>query len=223
MEGCGVPSNYSMGSTSWTRAGKGNKIGCRSLLLPCSLITGWNCGCFWFLGFFLREGWWTKIDVKNFCGGKQFLMQVQSHVRLHPQIFCGYTTCCDAWGPGRRLTGASLLKYHSINYDYLYLQLTTMINHVFQLTTVKSSALHNKESSKSAWTPSQNFRHQPIVDIGKLTATGYRQSSHPQTQNVTKLPGSHVMSHPITAMLRNACLLETVPLLPAASVAWRHA
>ena len=114
VEGCGVPSNYSMGSTSWTRAGKGNKIGCCSLLLPCSLITGWNCGCFWFLGFFLREGWWTKKDVINFCSGKQFLMQVQSHVRLHPhphQIFCGYTTCCDAWGPGRRLTGASLLKY----------------------------------------------------------------------------------------------------------------
>ena len=37
-------------------------------------------------------------------------MQVQSHVRLHPQIFCGYTNCCDAWGPGRRLTGASLLN-----------------------------------------------------------------------------------------------------------------
>ena len=49
VAGCGVPSNYSMGSTSWTRAGKGNKIGCRSLLLLCSLITGWNCGCFWFL------------------------------------------------------------------------------------------------------------------------------------------------------------------------------
>ena len=115
VEGCGVPSNYSMGSTSWTRAGKkGSKIGCRSLLLPCSLITGWNCGCFWFLGFFLREGWWTKKDVKNFCSGKQFLMRVQSHVRLHPQIFCGYTTCCDAWGPGRRLTGASLLKYWDI-------------------------------------------------------------------------------------------------------------
>ena len=110
VEGCGVPSNYSMGSTSWTRAGKGNKIGCRSLLLPCPLITGRNCGCFWFLGFFLREGWWTKKDVKNFCSGKQFLMEVQSHVRLHPQIFCGYTTCCDAWGPGRRLTGASLLN-----------------------------------------------------------------------------------------------------------------
>ena len=110
--GCGVPSNYSMGSTSWTRAGKGkeNKIGCRSLLLPCSLITGWNCGCFWFLGFSLREGWWRKKDVKNFCSGKHFLMKVQSHVRLHPQIFCSYTTCCDAWGPGRRLTGASLLK-----------------------------------------------------------------------------------------------------------------
>ena len=83
---------------------------CRSLLLPCSWITGLNCGCFWFLGFFLREGWWTKKDVKNFCSRK-ILMQVQSHVRLHPQIFCGYTTCCDAWGPGRRLTGASLLKY----------------------------------------------------------------------------------------------------------------
>ena len=27
-----------------------------------------------------------------------------------PQIFCGYTTCCKTWGPGRRLTGASLLK-----------------------------------------------------------------------------------------------------------------
>ena len=51
-----------------------------------------------------------KKDVKNFCSRK-ILMQVQSHVRLHPQIFCGYTTCCDAWGPGRRLTGASLLKY----------------------------------------------------------------------------------------------------------------
>ena len=55
---------------------------CRSLLLPCSLITAWNCGCFWFLGFFLREGWRTKKDVKNFCSGK-ILMQVQSHVRLH--------------------------------------------------------------------------------------------------------------------------------------------
>ena len=83
---------------------------CCSLLLPCSLITGWSCGCFWALGFFLREGWWTKKDVKTFCSGK-ILMQVQSHVQLHPQIFCGYTTCCDAWGPGRRLTGASLLKY----------------------------------------------------------------------------------------------------------------
>ena len=73
---CGVPSNYSMGSTSWTRGRKGNKIGCRSLLLPCPLITGWNCGCFWFLGFFMRAGWWTKKYVKNFCSGKQFLMWV---------------------------------------------------------------------------------------------------------------------------------------------------
>lgn len=108
-------------------------------------------------------------------------------------------------------------------YTYNLQPWSTLINHVFLSTTVKSLALHNKKSSKSARTPSQNFRHQPIVDIGKLTATGYRQSSHPQTQNVTKLPGSHVMSHPITAMLRNACLLKTVPLLPAASVAWRHA
>ena len=28
---------------------KRNKIACHSLLLPCSLITGWNRGCFWFL------------------------------------------------------------------------------------------------------------------------------------------------------------------------------
>ena len=71
--------------------------------------------------------------------------------------------------------------------------------------------------------PPKTLDINPLSTLGKLTATGYRQSSHPQTQNVTKLPGSHVMSHPITAMLRNACLLKTVPLLPAASVAWRHA
>ena len=147
VDGCGVPSSFSMGSTSWTREGKGNKIGCRSLLLPCSLITGWNCGCFWFLGFFLREGWWTKNGVKNFCSGKQFLMQVQSHVRLHPQIFCGYTTCCDAWGPGRRLTGASLLNIYDVYninkyiiYIYVWMSPTTNLRHGNQYPSLPIAA-----------------------------------------------------------------------------------
>ncbi len=31
------------------------KIACPSLLLPCQSITEWNCGCLWFLMFFMRK------------------------------------------------------------------------------------------------------------------------------------------------------------------------
>ena len=52
---------------------------------------GW--GGYYVANALVWMGWPPKFGV-DFCSGKQFLMQVQSHVRLHPQIFCGYTTCC---------------------------------------------------------------------------------------------------------------------------------
>ena len=110
VEGCGEPSNYSMGSTSATRAGKGNKIGCRSLLLPCSLITGWNCGCFWFLGFFFTGRMVNKKRCEKLLQWETILDAGAITCAVTPTDLLRLHHLLHAWGPGRRLTGASLLK-----------------------------------------------------------------------------------------------------------------
>ena len=87
---------------------KGSKIGCRSLLLPCSLITGWNCGCSGFLGSFYGKDGEQKKMWKTSAVGNNFWCRC-NHM-------CGYTHRSFAGTPLAAMHGVRVGGWQALAY-----------------------------------------------------------------------------------------------------------
>ena len=75
-----------------------------------SLITGWNCGCFWFLGFFFTGRMVNKKRCEKLLQWETILDAGAITCAVTPTDLLRLHHLLHAWGRGRRLTGASLLK-----------------------------------------------------------------------------------------------------------------